>query len=171
MTDAEMIDRVLQREGGFVDNPADKGGPTNFGITAATLGDSRRLGRIATADEVKALTVEEARAILLNRYIIKPGYDGIASEVLRACIVDAAVNHGPMVSTRLLQHVLGVREDGVLGPQTLGTLNLLDGLKTARRFLAERVRFYGRLISGRPSQATFAAGWLNRAADQFDELA
>jgi lysozyme family protein len=58
-----ILDEVLRREGGYVNHPADHGGPTKFGIIAKTLGDWRRLGRAATAQEVAALTVEDSRAI------------------------------------------------------------------------------------------------------------
>ena len=49
----QMIDDVIRREGGYVDHPQDRGGPTNFGITQSTL--SRHLGRPASADEVRRL--------------------------------------------------------------------------------------------------------------------
>ena len=59
----QILDDILRREGGYVNHPADRGGPTNFGITAQTLGSWRKLGRPATAAEVQALTEPEARAI------------------------------------------------------------------------------------------------------------
>ena len=64
-----ILDEIIRREGGYVNHPADRGGPTNFGITAQTLGSWRKLGRPATAAEVQALTETEARAIYRQQYI------------------------------------------------------------------------------------------------------
>jgi lysozyme family protein len=58
-----ILDEIIRREGGYVNHPADRGGPTKYGITAQTLGRWRKLDRPATATEVKALTETEARAI------------------------------------------------------------------------------------------------------------
>ena len=58
-----ILDEIIRREGGYVNHPADRGGPTNFGITAQTLGSWRKLGRPATTAEVRALTEAEARAV------------------------------------------------------------------------------------------------------------
>src|SRR5581483_6485086 len=95
MANQAIIDRVLRYEGGFVNNAFDKGGPTNFGITAATLGAWRRLGRPATVEEVKALTAAEAGQIYEARFISDPGFDGIADDYLRTVVVDCAVLYGP----------------------------------------------------------------------------
>src|SRR5690606_13690489 len=64
-----ILDEIIRREGGYVNHPADRGGPTNFGITAQTLGSWRKLGRPATAAEVQALKEPEARAIYRQQYI------------------------------------------------------------------------------------------------------
>ena len=55
----EMIDDILRREGGYVNHPADRGGPTNYGITQKTL--SRYIGRAALTSEVKNLSEDVAR--------------------------------------------------------------------------------------------------------------
>jgi len=69
-----ILDRIIRREGGYVNHPADRGGATNFGITAQTLGNWRKLGRPATVAEVMALTETEARAIYRQQYIAGPGF-------------------------------------------------------------------------------------------------
>lgn len=163
MTTAErnLLDAIIQREGGFVDHPADRGGPTKYGITLATLAAWR--GRTVTRDDVRGLTIDEARAIYEARYIRQPGYDCIEDVRLREQVVDAAVLHGPTRATQWLQEIAGVKADGVLGPVTVRALRRIHPEVTGRRFTAIRIRFIGRLVTKEPSQAVFCAGWLNRA--------
>jgi lysozyme family protein len=165
MTDDGIIDDLIRREGGFVDRPADRGGPTKFGITAETLGEARGLGRSATAEEVKALTESEARAIYRRLYIDKPGFTAIVDAPLRALLVDCAVHSGPARAVEWLQRALGVVADGRIGPITIGALASSDRDLIRRRILAERLRFLGRLITKDSGQAAFAQGWLARVAD------
>ena len=164
MIDA-LLDEVLRREGGYVNHPADRGGPTKFGITAATLGEWRRLGRAATAQEVSALTPDEARAIYRQRYVADPGFEGIKHPPLLALLVDAGVHSGPKRAVEWLQTALGVSPMEVLGPRTRTALMSADPVVLYRRVLAARLRFLGRLITQDRRQAAFAAGWMNRLAE------
>lgn len=172
-----IIGAVLQREGGYTDDPADRGGPTNFGITQATLAQWR--GRPVSADDVRTMTEAEARTIYADLYLSRTGIGRIANDDVRAVVFDAAVNHGAKPAIRLLQRALGLHDDGVIGPVTLSAIPYLDGRRLAVRVLAERCRLYGRLISGNttdadrdgiPDSTEFAAGWLNRVAAQLEEL-
>jgi lysozyme family protein len=165
MTDDGIIDGLIRREGGFVDHPTDRSGPTKFGITARALGEARGLDRAATAEEVNALTESEARAIYRRLYIDKPGFTGIADAPLRALLIDGAVHSGPTRAVEWLQCSLGVAADGRIGPVTLAALEVAGADHVRRRVLAERIRFLGRLITRDPSQAAFARGWLDRVAD------
>lgn len=158
-----VIDDILRREGGYVDHPADRGGPTKYGITQATLAAWR--GRAVTAVDVQALTQDEAREIYAEEYIRKPGFDRVNGERLSAFLVDSAVNHGPATAAKFLQRALGVSADGVIGPATRSALYNSDPVRIFHRALAERAKFYGRLITDDPSQAPFAAGWMNRLAE------
>jgi lysozyme family protein len=177
MTDAEAIERVIDREGGYVDNPADSGGPTRFGITQATLASWR--GHDVTPEDVRIMSRDEARLILTERYLVEPGIGRIRNPDLRLTVLDAAVHHGPRQAIRMLQRAAAVPDDGVIGNVTLAALPALDGRKMALRFLAERTRFFGRIISGNltdadkdgiPDNAEFAAGWCARIADQIEAL-
>lgn len=169
MTLDQMLTSIIKREGGFVDHPADKGGVTNHGVTQATLAEWR--GTLVTASDVKALTENEARSIFAKRYFKDPGFDRLPGEELQAVLLDCAVNHGPRQAIRMLQAAIGVTEDGVLGSETLGAIPLTDNRRIALHVLAHRVRFYGRIISRDPSQAVFAAGWTNRAAELIESVA
>lgn len=160
--DDDIIARILRAEGGFVDHPSDRGGPTNFGITAKTLGHWRKLGRPATASEVFHLSQDEAEKIYQQMYIKGPKFDQIADPKLRFVVIDAGVNSGPLEATRWLQRALNIQDDGIFGKQTAVAVNAADPKKTAFLFMCERLLFIGRLITRRPSQAAFAAGWMSR---------
>ena len=162
MTDKEIIDDILVREGSAYTNvPGDRGGPTKFGITQATLAAWRKTAVLPT--DVQLLTEDEARAIYQHRYIIDPGFSHIADDALRVAVIDAGVNSGPGTATFWLQKALGVSGDGVLGVKTLGALDHSDPYRVLVRFVAQRVKYLGRLVTDSPAQAKRAAGWLSRA--------
>lgn len=175
------VEKILIREGRtFVDHPADRGGPTKFGITLRTLARWRR-GPV-TAEDVANLTEEEAVQIYEQEYLKGPGIDRILNPQLQDVVLDCAVNHGPDTAVTLLQRALGVDVDGILGPQTEKAVNNSDPVKLALRVLAHRVRFFGAIVTRDPKlklakqagirlQAENALGWLDRAADQIEELA
>lgn len=157
MNTQSLLDDILRREGGFVDHPSDRGGPTKYGITQAALSDYR--GRPVSVDDVRTLSEHEARAIYVERYVSRPGFDRLEHTALMALLVDCAVNHGVTRAAKWLQQAAGVAVDGRVGPVTLAAVNRQDGAQLYRAVLAERCRFYGRLITRDPSQAVFAAGW------------
>ncbi len=158
----EILEALIRREGGFVDHPQDRGGPTKFGITLETLAAWR--GGPVTSNDVAALSAAEAKRIYLARYVTDPGFERLP-DPLRELIVDAAVNHGVKRAIELLQRALGVEADGVFGPITKARLEALDPHEAYRRLLAERVRFYGRIVRLNPSQVVFISGWLARMAE------
>jgi lysozyme family protein len=160
-----ILDDILRRKGGYTNHPADRGGPTKYGITAKTLGEWRKLGRPASEAEVQALTEDEARDIYFTNYVKKPGLDAVQDPKLLGLLVDTAVNSGPERAVRLLQRALSVTDDGVIGPRTKEMLSKFDPAKLYRQVLANRLRFLGRLITRHPSQAVFAEGWMNRIAE------
>lgn len=162
MTNDQIIAGVIDAEGGFVHHPADRGGPTNLGITMRTLAHHRR-AKVSVVD-IQNLTREEAAAIYLAEYIVEPGFNAIEDGELRALVVDSGVNHGTGRATKLLQTALGVYPDGVIGPKTLAALASANSGAIFLKVVAERVRLFGAIITERPSQAVFAKGWMARAA-------
>jgi len=182
MTVDELISQVIEREGGstFTNNPADRGGPTRFGITAATLGVYQKLGRAATAAEVQALQEPDARAIYRYRFLEQPGFSALGSEIVRAILFDSAVQHGARRAVQFLQRAIGAKDDGKLGPVTLTAARAWDSRRLAVRILAQRARFYGDIVThnltdadrdGIPDNAEFDAGWMNRLAALMEEAA
>lgn len=163
MTPNEIIDGILIREGGFVDHPADRGGPTCHGVTQTTLAEWR--GHPVTADDVRNLTVGEAGELYRDRYIAKPGFLTIENQQIRAHVVDCAVNHGPANAVKMLQKAAHTFADGYLGPQTRAAVDRMDAGALYRRLCAERAKFYGQIITRDPSQHIFASGWMARLAE------
>lgn len=141
----KIIDAILAREGGYVDHPADKGGPTNYGITQATLAEWR--GRPVSVDEVKALNATQAADIYMSRYVKPFERFGASPQLLDLC-VDSAVQHG-------VSRVQGWLHDI---PST-------DPVVNYRLLLRARIKFYGEIITNNPSQAVFAKGWMNRISE------
>jgi lysozyme family protein len=156
----DIVQDVLRREGEFVEHPADHGGPTKYGITQATLADWR--GRAVTAADVAALSVDEATRILEQRYVRDPKFNQVPDARLQALLVDYGVHSGPARVIRALQRVVGVKVDGVLGPQTLAAIDRMGADAVTRQLLQARGRALASLIAADPTQRAFAAGWLRR---------
>ena len=156
----DIIDDLLRREGGFCNNATDRGRATNYGITQDTL--SCWIKRDATVADVKAMTVETARAIYRQLYYVEPGFTCIADSSLLALVVDSAVQHGPRTVTCWLQRCCAVNQDGVLGPATAIAIESHGGAWLYRRLLAVRIGHYFSIIAHSPNQAVFAKGWFNR---------
>ena len=167
----EIITDILKAEGWdtYTNHPADRGGPTKWGITLEAWGEY--LARPVSAFNIQGITEHEARTFYRNVYFTATKYDRIDSEFLIACVADAAVNHGAKRASKWLQRAVGVAQDGSIGPITLQAVNAANPTVVALRFLAYRVKFYGYIVTRNPSQAVFASGWNNRAAKWIERLA
>jgi lysozyme family protein len=159
----KAFDEVIKYEGGYVNNPRDPGGPTNLGITQATL--SRWLGRAATVAEVKALTREKVKPIY-KRYF----WDVIKGDALPGGVdfatYDFAVNSGPSRAARYLQSVVGVKQDGKIGPATIAAVNRYSAQDVVKKLVAKRRGF----LMGLKTWRTFGKGW-NRRMVSVQQLA
>lgn len=175
MTEDEIISGILRREGGdkYTDHPADRGGPTKWGITLAAW--AAYLGRAVTAAEVRAIEEAQARVFYRRRYILAPGFDKVADPHLRELLIDAGVNHGPGNPIRWIQAAAEVRVDGELGSVSIAAINGANPLELFLWILAARFKLYGRLTTRDPAlqrakrdgyrtQAENTEGWCNRAA-------
>jgi lysozyme family protein len=148
---------VLQFEGGFTNNPKDPGGPTNLGVTQATL--STFLGRQATIAEVKALTPGKVAPIYRLKF-----WDHVSADDLPAgidlAVFDFGVHSGPSRGVIGLQRALKLADDGKIGPVTLAAAKKSDPKTTINDVCDERMAFLKQLKVFK----SFAAGLTNRVA-------
>ncbi len=165
----DPIADILKREGGFIDDPDDGGGPTNFGITIETLCDWRRSvdGFVPESVEdiretMQNLSAQEARAIYRQNYIQAPRFGDIKHPELRALVIDTGVLHGRRRAARWLQEIVGVEVDGRVGDITLGTVNGRIWRPIFKKLLARRYRGFADYIQSKPSQLKYLEGWTNR---------
>lgn len=156
-----LVHRLMEREGGYVDHPNDRGGPTNMGVTIKTLSAWRDYS--VTKEEVKNLTFHEASRIYRNLYWTRPGFAQLEITcICKEMLFDAAVHHGPRRAARLLQRAAGAKIDGRLGPLSREAVRIHPGDVLAAGFMAARVHYIGKIITRLPKQAVFAAGWMKR---------
>lgn len=148
-------------EGGYVNNPADPGGETKYGISR----------RAYPGEDIKNLTLDRAKEIYRRDYWGPAGCDALP-DLLKFEMFDLAVNTSapghPVTAIRMLQEAVGAGVDGVLGPNTLMRVQAMDPGKSLRRLQALRLRYY----ASRPksSRDEFLAGWVNRVADNMLEV-
>jgi lysozyme family protein len=148
-----IIDRILLTEGGYVNDPNDAGGETKFGISKRAHPDIN----------IKALTKDQARDILVQDYIIDPGFDALPPGSLREQLIDFGFHSGPKAAIRALQQVLGTTVDGTLGPGTLAALAKRDALRVNNELVKRRVMLLCDITVKRPANLRFLSGWLKRA--------
>lgn len=169
ITEDEIIDGLLLREGGWSDRAADSGGPTNFGITLKTFqrwrGDSR-----LTAADLRNMEQAEARLIYAREYIRKPGFNAIKDDHLRAHVIDFGVNSGQQTAAMALQRALGVNQDTVIGPKTLAAIEALGAVRASNRLMLARIRLQCRIVQRRPKDLANLNGWIGRAMEFYVEV-
>jgi lysozyme family protein len=160
-----FLPMLLEFEGGYVNDPKDRGGETNKGITMATFRECARelLGIEPTSENLKALTDTQAGIIYKARYWDKIHCDSIDHQNLANILCDFYVNAGAH-ATRLLQQTLNsmggkLAVDGEIGPASIQFLSSVDQTAVYRQFKQGRIDYYQRLAQQFP---TFIKGWLNR---------
>lgn len=142
---------TVSEEGGYVNNPNDRGGETKYGISKKAYPDV----------DIKNLTLEMARDTYYKDYWIVGKCDQLPSK-LALVHFDATVNHGPYNAARILQRAVGAKDDGVIGPNTLNKVRLMNQEELVLEYLAERVKFYNVIVNNNSSQKVFYDGWIKR---------
>lgn len=180
-TPDQIAAEIVAREGGYVNDPDDPGGATNFGVTIHTM---RRLGLDLTGDgrvdarDVQVLSRDQAVAIFLDHYYRRPHIDDLP-QVLQASVFDMYVNAGAN-AVKILQRLFNdmritVAVDGVIGPQTVtaaaqavaaAPAHIADAYGIARR------NYYYALADARAASRKYArrrdggkGGWITRAEE------
>ena len=151
----EIIEQVLEHEGGYVNDPKDLGGETKYGITK----------RFYPELNIKELTIEKAKQIYKQDYWDKNKVESLPQNLWHIYF-DMCVNMGKRTAVKVLQRAANnkgrnIEVDGGLGPMTIGALKGVE-LDRVRAF---RVKYYVDLITARPEQEKFYLGWFRRATE------
>jgi lysozyme family protein len=160
---------TLGYEGGYSDDPNDKGGKTKFGVTEVELKRSYNEG-IVDHCNVKELTLDDAKVIYKDHYWDKISGSKINNKYIAAELFDTSVNMGPRQAIKIVQRALeylgeNLQIDGIIGPITIGLINkwCIKDPKTLYIILnCEQYMIYKIIIEVDPSQRTFARGWIKR---------
>ena len=147
-----VIDKVLVNEGGYVNDPSDRGGETKFGISK----------RAYPNVDIKNLTTDEAKAIYKQDYWDKINGDDIADDLVAYEIFDTAVNMGVRTASKLAQMVVNSHPDGIIGSKTLKKLNSIDKELFIAMFKLSKIARYTYLVKKYPSNKKFFYGWIVR---------
>ncbi len=150
----DCIKIVLKHEGGFVNDPNDRGGETIFGITVAV---ARNYGY---KDDMKDLPLQTAKDIYKANYWNKVKANDLPEEV-RYIVFDTAINMGVTRASKFLQEAAGVEQDGIIGSQTIAASQMV----TKEKYALIRMYFYCQIVRRDKSQAKFIGGWSNRVMD------
>lgn len=149
----QCVDHVLENEGGYVNDPRDPGGETNYGISK----------RAFPHLNIAALTRADAVKIYHDHYWNDIKGDQIISNELAMQVFDMAVNAGTVTAAKLVQEIVGTDQDGAIGRITLAAMDKypsVAGMIERYKFL--RARHYCRIVARRPESVRFLSGWINR---------
>lgn len=155
-----LISFILKFEGGFVNDPADSGGPTNKGVTLNTFRSV--YGRAKTVNDLKHMTDNEWRHIFKSLYWDKCKADDISDQSIANMLVDFAWHSGVTTAVKKLQKIVGVTSDGICGVQTIGAINSRYAPETFNLLKAARMRYLQGIVKNKHSQARFMYGWTKR---------
>lgn len=149
---------LLRHEGGFVNHPKDPGGMTNLGVTKAVW--EAHTGKPATEADMRALTPQAVQPVYKARY-----WDAVRGDDLPHgldyCLFDCAVNSGPGRAIKLLQYVLHLKVDGIMGKNTMAAIMDADPIELIEDYSQRRLDF----LKSLPTWEMFGKGWRKRVSE------
>ena len=153
----EIIEVVLHHEGGYINDPDDPGGETNFGVAKRSHPDV----------DIKNLTKDGAKEIYKEVYWDKNKVESLP-ENLRHIAFDMYVNQGKSRGVKILQQAAnakgaGLKVDGGLGPMTLKAIT--ESNVELDRVRAYRIKYYADLVTRKPDLEKFYFGWFRRGLE------
>lgn len=168
MSFENALNFVLKWEGGYSNHPNDSGGSTNFGITQKTY-EMYLVRKKHGMKPVKSISIEEVKEIYKSEFWDRISGDKIKSPMISFALFDWAVNTGVKRAVRHIQECLNIRNDGVMGPNTLSAINNATPIELLFKLLDKRVSFYKK-ISSKNMRGVFLKGWMNRVEDLKKEI-
>lgn len=151
---------VLGIEGGVSNDPDDRGGLTNAGVTQRTY-DAWRASHHLPQQPVTMISMVEVQQLYWEDYWGAAQCDRFPAPI-DTIIFDMAVNSGPKQALMTLQGTMNIAKDGVVGPKTMAAVASYQPLTLADQYLDARERFYYDICARDPSQKKFLSGWINR---------
>jgi len=156
----QALKQVLKYEGGYVDHPKDPGGPTNKGVTQAVYNDWRKSQKMPI-QSVRNIGDSEVAAIYKNLY-----WDRVSGDLLPDgvdfAVFDFAINSGVSRAAKYLQAVVGVTQDGQIGPATIQATKAYVAMAVTNKRLA--------FMQSLSIWSTFGKGWSARIADVKNQI-
>jgi len=151
----EIIGTVLHHEGGYVNDPTDPGGETNYGVSKRAYPDV----------DIKNLTEDGAKDIYRRDYWDK-NHCGDLPEDLRHVYFDMCINMGAGRAVKIMQKTANAKGanlkiDGGMGPKTIGAIQNVE----LNRVRAYRVKYYATLVERKPDLEKFYYGWFKRSLE------
>lgn len=171
----QAIKTTLAHEGGFVNDPTDPGGVTNWGVSLRFLKSAGDLDQDGMLDgdidgdgdvdynDIKNMTRDEAVEIYRLHFWDKYDYNQINDYTIAARVFDMCVNMGSRQAAKLIQRAVRVGDDGVLGPVSFNAINSADPAHLIGEIRLQHVLFYLTLIEQKPKFKKYRMGWLRRA--------
>ncbi len=169
----KIVPFILSYEGGYVNDPADRGGPTNMGVTFGVLRKYRKQAGLpdASLGTLRNLSKEEWTDILRRQYWEKAGCPLIEDAGLCAMLCDFAWHSGPAQAGIALQKTYNVKFpsepplalDGVVGKATAAAVNAVPSRRAFfEAYRDRRLGYLRAMVIQRPSQRKFENGWRRR---------
>lgn len=157
-----LISIVIENEvgnfpnGGYVNDPDDPGGETKYGISKRSFPN----------EDIKQLTVDRAKYIYKKYYWDKMNLDLIDDDfsALKLQIFDHGINAGKRTAIRMIQRIVGVEVDGILGINTAFAINVYPYSKNKllNSYIEERFEYYLNITFKRPRFQKYTKGWIIR---------
>ena len=168
MADIKLLaPKIFKWEGGFADDPLDHGRATNMGVTISTwrqVGYDKDGDGDIDIDDLHQLTREDVKEVLRIAYWNRWRADEINNQALADILVDWLWCSGKWGIT-IPQRLLGVPEDGIVGPVTISRVNNSNPYHLKIQIYNARVAFIRNIIKRDPTQKRFENGWLKRLND------
>lgn len=171
------LEYVLRNEGGLSENPKDSGGITNYGISLRFLKSIENPSKygihdqIIDRDTISNLTLEKVHEVYMGEFWNHSNFSSISDQDICNYVFDMAVNMGIAPAVKCLQRAIWavwknrstVRDDGIMGPQTLIWVERCSPKYLLPAMRSERAGNYRVIIARNPDQEIFSNGWMKRA--------
>ena len=155
----KLIPIIKKWEGGYSDNPNDRGGATNSGVTLAVY--QSVYGKSKTKNDLKRMTSDQWDYIFTKLYWNKWKADEIKNQSIANILVDWIWMSG-YGTIKKIQSLFGLTADGIVGNKTISYINSHDQEEVFNKIWNRRKQFYESLVNNNQSQKVFLKGWMNR---------